>query len=172
MVKEIRLLNLSFVLPTRMWVYEDAVRDPASLWHQPEIQMWESLREKLGTMKFLVEANIWIDCFDKLCLEFLREAPVLFAVHPEVASKIIFNIPMPADQQPEKLQQAGIQLLERSEPDFYGHVYSSETVGRGGARLWGYVERGRCTGRFRPRGTFRLCFLLAKRIAKRVCLLR
>lgn len=107
--------------------------------------MWDSLRKGLGAMQRLVEANIWIDCLDPVCRKLLCGRPALFEVNRKTPSNFVFNLPVPADQMLEKLEKAGIQVLKRPEPEFYGHVYRTDIVGNGLPAFYG------------PRGT-RACY--------------
>jgi hypothetical protein len=135
---EIRFLNVSFVLPASSWTsYEEMSSKPKNPWHQPELDMWDSLRVALGRTECLVEANIWVECFDSVYREFLRNTPVLFELIPETSSKFIFSLPVPDNELLEKLEQAGIQISRRPEPEFYGHLWLPTTVGKGEGRFYG-----------------------------------
>jgi hypothetical protein len=95
-------------------------------------------------MEHLEEANIWLECLDYKCLQFLYNAPELFALRPETANKVVFNLKESAYYPLEPLEQAGIQIRRRLEPEFYGDVYGSTEVVRGlPVSIYGPCFRGR-----------------------------
>lgn len=132
LVDEIRRLDVSFVLPTKLYPGNaDLPTNPEEVWHKPEIDLWASLRERIGTMRSLLESRIWIDCFDERCFLLLLQAPIYFSIPPEVQSRVLFNLPVRDNQSLEHLQRRGIQITRRDKPEFHGDVMGRGQVTRG-----------------------------------------
>lgn len=128
-----RFINMSFVLNTNWFVPdEDIPRDPDMILHKPESDMWKSLQEGLSTLQFLVELNIWIDCYDDRCCKPLFLVPSLFEIGTKTSPKTTFILPACEEQQFDKLTD-WISVIKRGKPDFHGDIegYPPLTVWKG-----------------------------------------
>jgi hypothetical protein len=113
---------MSFVLNTNWFAPdEDIPCDPDVILHKPESDMWKSLQQGLSTLEFLVELNIWIDCYDDRCCEPLFSVPSLFEIGTETSPKTTFILPAYEEQQFDKLKD-GVSVIKRGKPDFHGEI--------------------------------------------------
>jgi hypothetical protein len=106
-----------------------------------EFQMRATIQETLGSMEHLTRANIWLEGLDSICCQVICETPVLYTLRPEAVSEVIFNLTVPAVQSLEKIEPAGIQILRRPEPQFYGNPHDWNTV-VGEKVSWFLSEKG------------------------------
>lgn len=152
LVDDIRRLDVSFVLQTELYPgNRDPPNDPEQVWHKPEIDMWASIRARIGTMRSLLESYIWIDCFDDRCFSIILTAPIFFSISPPLQSRVIFNLPAQDDQLIDQLQREGTQISRRDKPEFHGCVSGRDEVTRG---FWLPLFLAEVMATPRPRGIF------------------